>query len=146
MPGLRSLAYHFKGRLDPVSYLDDPEPTRRFSAYTTPANELHVKVASDRPCFAYKGLTISSQECGRHYSYDFSHYPVQSCIIHFPRNCTSPSTLEEHYFIRFEKVPPLNWANSLRAIWAIPFMLLCDVADSFMLLCDAVDSFILRRY
>jgi hypothetical protein len=143
IPDLRSLAYHFEGRLDPVSYLDDPDPTRRFSAYTTPANELHVKVASDRPCFAYKGLTIWSQECGRHCSYDFSHYPGQSCIIHFPRNCTPsstretfPSTLEEHYFIQLEEVPPLNWANSLRAIWAILFMLLCD----------AVDSFILRRY
>jgi hypothetical protein len=108
-----------------VDNLRDPDPTKRFSAYTTPANAVRIEVAS--PCFTYKGITLSTEGDQPWFHFNRSKYPDLTCRIRFCSKRIGDS-IEDFYV--GPSIPPMNWGNSLRAIWLIPFMLLRDVLDS----------------
>jgi hypothetical protein len=120
--GLYYMLIIIEGCLDAVGNLRDP--IKCFSAYTTPANVVHTEVASELPCFTYKGITLWTEGGWPRYRLDSSEYLDLTCRIDFDSKRIR-DFIEEVYV-----GPPLllmNWGHSLRAIWSIPFMLLRDV-------------------
>ena len=69
-----------EGCLNAVDNLKDPDPTKRFSVYTTPANAVHI---SELTCFTYKGTTLSTEGDRPWFHFDRSKYSDLTYRVRF---------------------------------------------------------------